>query len=82
MLQARERRKWEREEKKWLAEENTWAQLPDGRYTQAETRPVAYIPQNDELPVPKPYGALTPFKPFELGNLRHFRRPILRPIVV
>lgn len=82
MLQDRERREKNREERQRLTEENTWTQLPDGRYTQAETRPVAYIPQNDLLPLPKPYGALSPFKPSELGNLRHFRRPPLRPIVI
>lgn len=82
MLRAKKNRQRDREERQRLAEENTWAELPDGRYTLAQIRPVAYIPQNDVLPMPKPYGALTPFKPSELGNLRHFRRPTLRPLMI
>ncbi|TKS76400.1 Coiled-coil domain-containing protein 146 [Collichthys lucidus] len=82
MLRAKERRSRDREERQRLAEENTWAQLSDGRYTLGQTRPEAYIPQNDVLPVPKPYGAFTPFKPSELRHLRHFRRPTLRTIVI
>jgi hypothetical protein len=40
----------------------------------AEPRPNAYIPE--ELGIPKPYGALAPFKPSTLGaNLRHIRQP-------
>eukprot|EP00736_Rhodelphis_marinus_P006079 Rmarinus@m.15376 len=47
--------------------------------TTAEPRPTAYIP--DDLGIPKPYPALGPFKPTELGaNLRHFRMPIEKPI--
>jgi hypothetical protein len=43
--------------------------------TTAEPRPNAYIP--DELGIPKPYGALAPFKPQEPGStMRHIRAPI------
>uniref|UniRef100_A0A672JQL3 Uncharacterized protein n=1 Tax=Salarias fasciatus TaxID=181472 RepID=A0A672JQL3_SALFA len=43
-------------------EEEEWNQLPNGVYTTAEPRPNAYIPQNDLLPLPRPYGAQAPFK--------------------
>jgi chromosome segregation ATPase len=44
-----------------------------GRST-AEARPNAYIPS--ELGIPKPYGALAPFKPSVVGaNIRHIRAP-------
>jgi len=40
----------------------------------AEARPNAYIPE--ELGIPKPYGAIAPFKPTALGaNARHIRPP-------
>jgi len=42
--------------------------------TTAEARPNAYIPS--ELGIPKPYGALAPFKPSVVGaNIRHIRAP-------
>ena len=42
--------------------------------TTAEPRPNAYIP--DELGIPRPYGALAPFKPTEAGaTMRHIRNP-------
>ena len=48
-------------------------------HTTAEPRPNAYIP--DDIGIPKPYGALQPFKPSELGtNMRHIRRPEPREI--
>ncbi|OWK06479.1 CCDC146, partial [Cervus elaphus hippelaphus] len=52
-------------------------QLPNGVYTTAEQRPNAYIPEAEAtLPLPKPYGALAPFKPSEPGaNMRHIRKP-------
>lgn len=49
--------------------------------TAAEPRPTAYIP--DELGIPKPYGALAPFKPSENGSsMRHIRNPIIKPIEI
>ncbi|XP_010635255.1 coiled-coil domain-containing protein 146 isoform X3 [Fukomys damarensis] len=59
-------------------------QLPNGIYTTAEQRPNAYIPQADAtLPLPKPYGALAPFKPSEPGaNMRHIRKPVIKPIEI
>jgi len=40
----------------------------------AEPRPNAYIP--DDLGIPKPYGALAPFKPQDQGStMRHIRAP-------
>lgn len=66
-----------------LAEEDEWNQLPNGEYTTAETRPNAYIPQTDQLPLPKPYGAQAPFKPSQPGaNMRHIRKPTLKPLEI
>ncbi|XP_059673141.1 coiled-coil domain-containing protein 146 [Gavia stellata] len=52
--------------------------------TTAEQRPTAYIPDDEySLPLPRPYGALAPFKPSEPGsNMRHFRKPIVKPIEI
>ncbi|KAK2858924.1 hypothetical protein Q5P01_003544 [Channa striata] len=53
------------------------------RYTTAETRPNAYIPEADSLPLPKPYGAQAPFKPSQPGvNMRHIRKPTPRPLEI
>nr|XP_019600102.1 PREDICTED: coiled-coil domain-containing protein 146 isoform X2 [Rhinolophus sinicus] len=59
-------------------------QLPSGVYTTAEPRPNAYIPEAEAtLPLPKPYGALAPFKPSEPGaNIRHIRKPVIKPIEI
>ncbi|XP_072615992.1 coiled-coil domain-containing protein 146 isoform X5 [Vulpes vulpes] len=59
-------------------------QLPNGVYTTAEPRPNAYIPEAEAtLPLPKPYGALAPFKPSEQGaNMRHIRKPVPKPIEI
>ncbi|XP_017523887.2 coiled-coil domain-containing protein 146 [Manis javanica] len=59
-------------------------QLPNGVYTTAEPRPNAYIPEAEAtLPLPKPYGALAPFKPSEPGaNMRHIRKPVMKPIEI
>ena len=53
-------------------------------YTTAEPRPNAYIPDDDaELPIPRPYGSLAPFKPSEPGSsMRHVRKPIVKPIEI
>lgn len=58
--------------------------MPNGVYTTAEQRPNAYIPEAEAtLPLPKPYGALAPFKPSEPGaNMRHIRKPIIKPIEI
>ncbi|XP_009000834.1 coiled-coil domain-containing protein 146 isoform X3 [Callithrix jacchus] len=58
--------------------------LPNGVYTTAELRPNAYIPEADDtLPVPKPYGALAPFQPYEpAANMRHIRKPVVKPIEI
>nr|XP_020042831.1 coiled-coil domain-containing protein 146 [Castor canadensis] len=58
--------------------------LPSGVCTTAEQRPNAYIPEADTtLPLPKPYGALAPFKPSEPGaNMRHIRKPVIKPIEI
>jgi len=52
-----------------------------GVKTTAEPRPTAYIPE--EYGIPKPYGALAPFKPSELGSsMRHIRPPQPQPIEI
>ncbi|NXH12105.1 CC146 protein, partial [Bucco capensis] len=50
----------------------------------AERRPTSYIPDDEfSLPLPRPYGALAPFKPTEPGSsMRHFRKPIVKPIEI
>jgi len=56
---------------KSVLQETAPAQLT---HTTAEPRPNAYIP--DDIGIPKPYGALAPFKPTELGTtMRHIRKP-------
>ncbi|XP_006774970.1 PREDICTED: coiled-coil domain-containing protein 146 [Myotis davidii] len=59
-------------------------QLPNGVLTTAELRPTAYIPDAEAtLPLPKPYGALAPFKPSEPGsNMRHIKKPVIKPIEI
>ncbi|XP_019365009.1 PREDICTED: coiled-coil domain-containing protein 146 [Gavialis gangeticus] len=55
-----------------------------GRLQKKSDRPNAYIPdEEDVLPLPRPYGALAPFKPSVLGsNMRHIRKPIIKPIEI
>ncbi|GMH48988.1 hypothetical protein TrVE_jg8776 [Triparma verrucosa] len=72
-----ERSRIERED---AAENDVVAQSSGGlvpttaKRTTAEPRPNAYIP--DEVGIPKPYGALAPFKPAEVGSsMRHIRKP-------
>ncbi|XP_019123017.2 coiled-coil domain-containing protein 146 isoform X3 [Larimichthys crocea] len=72
MLRDKKRRQRDKVERERLAREDEWNQL---------SRPNAYIPQNDSLPVPKPYGAQAPFKPSQPGaNMRHIRKPTLEPV--
>lgn len=58
--------------------------IPSGITTTAEPRPNAYIPDDDnELPLPRPYGSMAPFKPTELGtNMRHIKKPTIKPIEI
>ncbi|KFZ67849.1 Coiled-coil domain-containing protein 146, partial [Podiceps cristatus] len=66
------------------AAEEAQATAPGCVRTTAEQRPTAYVPDNEySLPLPRPYGALAPFKPSEPGsNMRHFRKPIVKPIEI
>ncbi|XP_061222353.1 coiled-coil domain-containing protein 146-like isoform X4 [Neopsephotus bourkii] len=66
------------------AAEEEQAAAPRYIRTTAEPRPTAYIPSDEHsLPLPRPYGALAPFKPTEPGaNMRHFRKPVVKPIQV
>ena len=65
-------------------EEEEHYRLPGGIYTTAKPRPNAYIPDDDsELPIPRPYGSLAPFKPTEPGStMRHVRKPVIKPIEI
>ncbi|XP_018540672.1 coiled-coil domain-containing protein 146 [Lates calcarifer] len=82
MLRDKKRRQRDKEERERLAEEE-WNQLPNGQYTTAESRPNAYIPETDALPLPKPYGAQAPFKPGQPGaNMRHIRKPTVKPLEI
>ncbi|KAK1789548.1 hypothetical protein P4O66_015457, partial [Electrophorus voltai] len=77
------RRQADAEERARIAQEEEWSQHPNGVYTTAESRPNAYIPAVGSLPLPKPYGALAPFKPSEPGtNIRHIRKPQPKPIEI
>ncbi|XP_016519953.1 coiled-coil domain-containing protein 146 isoform X1 [Poecilia formosa] len=74
MERDRRLRQRAREEKKRLAEENKWRQLPSGVYTTAEARPNAYIPLDDPLGLPVPFGRFAPIKPRPQGAyMRHYR---------
>nr|XP_015813462.2 LOW QUALITY PROTEIN: coiled-coil domain-containing protein 146 [Nothobranchius furzeri] len=79
MVQDKKKRQKDKEEKQRILEANGWNQMPNGKYTTAEARPDSYIPQNDPLGLPRPYGALAPCKPTKQGaNMRHIREPSLR----
>lgn len=71
-------------QKKQIDEESEQYTVPGGVTTTAEPRPNAYIPDDlSELPVPRPYGALAPFKPTEPGAcMRHIRKPVVKPIEI
>ncbi|KAM9824652.1 coiled-coil domain-containing protein 146 [Neosynchiropus ocellatus] len=76
MLRDRRRRQRDKEEQQKRAQQNQWYQLPSGEWTTAEPRPSAYIPQAEGLPLPRPYGALAPVKPWQpTAANRHFPPP-------
>ncbi|MCJ8736274.1 hypothetical protein PDJAM_G00257100 [Pangasius djambal] len=71
------------QQKLQMTEEEAWSQLPNGVYTTADLRPNSYIPAEGSLPLPKPYGALAPFKPSEPGtSMRHIRKPQPKPLEI
>lgn len=84
MIRDEARREKELMERKEREEEEEHYRLPGGIYTTAEPRPNAYIPDDDsELPIPRPYGSLAPFKPTEPGStMRHIRKPVIKPIEI
>ena len=65
-----------------MSEQAEMLTLPNGTVTTAEPRPNAYLPcEEHDLPIPRPYGSHAPFKPTETGaNMRHIRKPIMKPI--
>ncbi|KPP63707.1 hypothetical protein Z043_118008, partial [Scleropages formosus] len=83
ILREERRRRADLQERARRIEEEEKNRLPNGAYTTAEPRPNAYIPQGDNLPLPRPYGALAPFKPSEAGSsMRHIRKPEPKPIEI
>ncbi|XP_018585726.2 coiled-coil domain-containing protein 146 [Scleropages formosus] len=83
ILREERRRRTDLQERARRIEEEEKNRLPNGAYTTAEPRPNAYIPQGDNLPLPRPYGALAPFKPSEAGSsMRHIRKPEPKPIEI
>uniref|UniRef100_A0A8B9F725 Coiled-coil domain-containing protein 146 n=1 Tax=Amazona collaria TaxID=241587 RepID=A0A8B9F725_9PSIT len=74
----------EKMQKEAHAAEQEQAAAPGYIRTTAEPRPTAYILSDEHtLPLPRPYGALAPFKPTEPGaNMRHFRKPLVKPVQV
>ncbi|KFV42878.1 Coiled-coil domain-containing protein 146 [Tyto alba] len=60
------------------------AAAPDCVHVTAEQRPTAYVPDDEySLPLPRPYGALAPFRPSDPGaNMRHFRKPVVKPVEI
>jgi len=72
------------QERKKNEEEMEHYKIAGGITTTAEPRPNAYIPDDGtDLPLPKPYGAAAPFKPTEPGsNMRHIRKPVIKPIEI
>ncbi|KAM6420707.1 coiled-coil domain-containing protein 146 isoform 3-T4 [Pluvialis apricaria] len=66
------------------AAEEEQAAAPGYVRTTAEQRPTAYIPDDEySLPLPRPYGALAPFKPSEPSpNMRYFRKPMVKAIEI
>ncbi|NXL57514.1 CC146 protein, partial [Chordeiles acutipennis] len=66
------------------AAEEEQAAAPGYVRTTAAQRPTAYIPDDEySLPLPRPYGALAPFKASEPpSHLRHFRKPVVKPIEI
>ncbi|XP_048123334.1 coiled-coil domain-containing protein 146 isoform X2 [Alosa alosa] len=82
-LRDQRRREREQRDRAQLEEEEERSLLPSGVYTTAESRPNAYIPPGDSMPLPKPYGARAPFMPTEPGaNMRHIRKPQPKPIQI
>ncbi|XP_030856124.1 coiled-coil domain-containing protein 146 [Strongylocentrotus purpuratus] len=84
MMRDESRKAMDMETRKQMVEEEEQYILPGGNATTAEPRPNAYIPDDDnDLPVPRPYGLHAPFKPQEGGaNMRHIRKPIIKPIEI
>jgi hypothetical protein len=72
------------EEARSLKEREEEEKLAPGVVTRttAEPRVNSYIPE-DGTGLPKAYGKHKPFKPTILGsNMRHIRKPIIKPIEI
>jgi len=77
-----QKREQDREEMKQRREQEALF-LSSATRTMAEPRVNAYIPQNDELGLPRAYGAHQPFLPTPIGsNARHIRKPQPKPIEI
>ncbi|KAL2102445.1 hypothetical protein ACEWY4_001613 [Coilia grayii] len=76
MLQQQRRKDKEQREKE-QEEEDRFV------FTTAVSRPNAYIPPGDTLPLPRPYGGQAPFMPSQPGaSMRHIRKPQPKPIQI
>ncbi|XP_069484152.1 coiled-coil domain-containing protein 146 [Ambystoma mexicanum] len=84
IIRDEKRHKLESIVKAKLSSEEEQRLLPNGVFTTADQRPNAYIPDDaSALPLPRPYGGLAPFKPSEPGsNIRHIRKPAVKPIEI
>merc|ERR1719231_1372281 len=75
-------REQDREEAKQRKEQELLF-LSSATRTMAEPRVNAYIPQNDELGLPRAYGAHQPFLPTPIGsNARHIRKPQTKQVEI
>ncbi len=80
-----ERQRREALERQDAEAEDLYSEQKEGLFSTAESRPNAYIPEGgEELPIPKPYSAFAaPFLPSKNGsNMRHFRKPEVKPIEI
>lgn len=84
MLRTDEQKLQELAQAETYPHEQKQYELANGLVTTAEPRPNAYIPDDEgELPIPRPYGSLAPFKPTEPGSsMRHTRKPVIKPIEI
>jgi chromosome segregation ATPase len=82
MLRQEEMREAAKEEAKRRREEEQLF-LTMATRTTAEPRVNAYVPQSDDLGLPRAYGAHAPFMPTPIGsNARHIRKPQPKPVEI
>uniref|UniRef100_A0A0B6Y001 Cilia- and flagella-associated protein 58 central coiled coil domain-containing protein n=1 Tax=Arion vulgaris TaxID=1028688 RepID=A0A0B6Y001_9EUPU len=84
MFWGAQKRMEDTEAKILMEQEDAQYKTAGGIYTTAEPRPNAYIPTDEnDLPIPRPYGSHAPFKPSETGSsMRHIRKPVPKAIEI